>query len=199
MGCLFDPARAQRAIRRLVGGPDIDNKIRLERQHRFKVCRITAPGNAPNFRPPADVRQHVSALFWTVGARPAEQQIGRKRVQQDGGWRAGGKYALDACLYRYGPTGTVFDDCSTRSTRYQQTSLADHHGGSLDDRPSIITHPEIKIGNGLVGNRGRDDDATANIDANMGRRGALRHIDNLSLELIACAEFHRNPFAMSKS
>src|SRR6516162_2569948 len=77
----------------------------------------------------------------------------------------------------------------------QATSLADHHGGSLDDRPSIITHPEIKIGNGLVGNGGRDDEATANIDANMGRRGALRHIDNLSLELIACAEFHKNvPF-----
>jgi hypothetical protein len=74
----------------------------------------------------------------------------------------------------------------------QATSLADHHGGSLDDRPSVITHLEIKIGNGLVGNRGRNDDAAANIDANMGRRGALRHIDNLSLELIACAEFHKN-------
>src|SRR5262249_59446973 len=45
---------------------------------------------------------------------------------------------------------------------------------------------------GLCGKGGRDDDATANIDANMGRRGALRHIDNLSLELIACAEFHKN-------
>src|SRR5262249_54221841 len=70
------------------------------------------------------------------------------------------------------------------------TSLADHHVGRLDDRPGIIAHMEIKISNGLVGNRGRDDDATANIDADMGRRGALRYVDNPSLELIACAEFH---------
>src|SRR6516164_6898036 len=68
--CLILHARSER-YERLVGGPDIDNKIRLERQHRFKVCRITAPGNAPNFRPPADVRQHVSALFWTVGSTGA--------------------------------------------------------------------------------------------------------------------------------
>src|SRR5262249_28269306 len=71
-------------------------------------------------------------------------------------------------------------------------SNADHDVGCLDDGPSLISALEIEISNGLVGNRGRDDDATANIDANMGRRGALRHIDNLSLELIACAEFHKN-------
>ena len=79
-----------------------------------------APGDAPNFRPSANVRQHVSALLRTVSSRPAEQKIGRKRIQQDGGWRAGGKYALDARRYRYGPPSTVRDDCSTRSIRCQQ-------------------------------------------------------------------------------
>src|SRR5215468_3865593 len=71
-------------------------------------------------------------------------------------------------------------------------SNADHDVGCLDDGPSLISALEIEISNGFVGNRGRDDDATANIDANMGRRGALRHINNLSLELIACAELHKN-------
>src|SRR5262249_34022326 len=104
----------------LAGRPDIDNKVGLEREHCFKICRITAPGDAPDFRPPANVRQHVEALLRMVGSRPAEQQIGRKRIQQDGRWRTGGKYTLDARRHRYGPSGTVHDGCRTRSIRYQQ-------------------------------------------------------------------------------
>src|ERR1700722_16561607 len=70
------------------------------------------------------------------------------------------------------------------------TSFADHHVRGLDDRPGVVAFLEIEIGHGLVGDRGRDDDATADVDADMGRRGALRHIDDLSLQLIARAELH---------
>src|SRR5260370_23491709 len=80
-------------------------------------------------------------------------------------------------------------------------SFADHYVGGLDDRPGLIALLEGEIGHRLVGDRGRHDDAAPDIDAHMRGRGALRHTDDLSLELIARAEPHdvllRSPPASS--
>ena len=63
-------------------------KIGLERDHAFEIGSVTPPGDAADFRPSANIRQHVGAFLRTVGTWPAEQQIRRERVEQNCSRRA---------------------------------------------------------------------------------------------------------------
>ena len=67
---------------------------------------------------------------------------------------------------------------------HRMTSHADHDVGCLDDSPSLIPGLEIEISNGFVRDCGRDDDPIADIDSDMGRRGAFLDFEDLTLELI---------------
>ena len=46
-----------------VGVADVENEIGLERQHRFEIGGVAAPGEAADFRPGADVGQQELALL----------------------------------------------------------------------------------------------------------------------------------------
>src|SRR5262249_10627636 len=63
-----------------------------------------------------------------------------------------------------------------------------HHVGGLDHRPGLVADLEAELVYRLVGDRGGEDDAAANIDPHMRRRLSLAGLDNLALELIARAE-----------
>src|SRR5262245_16374081 len=69
-------------------------------------------------------------------------------------------------------------------------SLGDHHIRCLDHRESIVADFEREIVHGLVSDRGGDNDATADVDADVRRRLTFGNTDDLALELVASAEFH---------
>src|SRR6476661_3966175 len=54
----------------------------------------------------------------------------------------------------------------------------------------MLSPGKTKLLNGRIGDRRCDNDAVADVDADMRRRRTLGHVDNLSLELIAGTEFH---------
>ena len=74
---------------------NVQNEIGLERQHGLQIGGIAAPGDASNLRPAADLRQQELALRRPIGARPAQQQLRRQRIEHDGGRRPGRKHAGD--------------------------------------------------------------------------------------------------------
>src|ERR1700724_576023 len=66
----------------------------------------------------------------------------------------------------------------------------DHHAGRLDDRISVLALLELELVDRLVGDRGRDHVAAADIEADMRGRLSLRHLDDLALEVVAGAGLH---------
>ena len=93
------------------GRADIEDEIGLERDHAFQIGGVAAARDAPDLRARADFRQHVHALFRPVGAGPAEQQLGRKRIKQDRGRRAGREHARNFFRHRQRAAARVCDCC----------------------------------------------------------------------------------------
>ena len=93
------------------GRADIEDQIGLERDHAFQIGGVAAARDTPDLGARADLRQHIHALFRPVGARPAKQQLGRERIKQDRGRRAGREHARDFFRYRQRAAGRVGDRC----------------------------------------------------------------------------------------
>ena len=88
---------------------DVEDEIGLERQHDLEIGGVAAPGDASHLRPAADVGQQELALLWPVGTRPAEQELGRERIEKDRRRRPRRKYALDLRRHRHRAAGAVGD------------------------------------------------------------------------------------------
>src|SRR5215467_3595623 len=67
---------------------------------------------------------------------------------------------------------------------------ANHQAGCLYDGVSRFALCELEFVGRLIGDRGSDN-LPADINSYMGGSSALLHVDDLTLELIARAEFHR--------
>jgi len=91
------------------GRADIEDQIRFERDHAFEVGCVAATRDAPDLRARTDICQHVHAFFGAVGARPAEQQIGRECIEEDRSRWAGRKHARDFFRHRQRAAGCVGD------------------------------------------------------------------------------------------
>ena len=104
----------------------------LSASTRFQVGGIAAPGDAADLRPCADVRQHIGALFRPVGARPADQQVGRQRIEQDRGRRSGRENARDLFRDRQRAAGRIGDRCRTRTGAAQAARPCRQKGSAAD-------------------------------------------------------------------
>jgi len=67
---------------------------------------------------------------------------------------------------------------------------AHHHVACLDDRIHRLAGGELQLVGRLVG-YGSGDGLSADINPHMRSRGALLYLDDLALELVACADLHR--------
>src|SRR5215467_13953986 len=74
--------------------------------------------------------------------------------------------------------------------RLAAKSFSYHHVGRLDDRPGLVSFLEVKIGHCFVGDGRGNDDPLTNVNPHMRGRCAPCHVDDLTLELIACAKLH---------
>src|SRR3954454_15005509 len=72
---------------------------------------------------------------------------------------------------------------STSIDRNHDIGGLDHGGGGLAGR-------ELELIHGFVGDRGGDDGAAAEVDANVSGRLTLLHLDDFALENVARAELH---------
>ena len=132
-GLLLHARRERHEGRR--GRADVEDQVGLERQHDFEIGGVAAAGDAADLGPGADIRQHVDAFFRPVGARPAEQQIGRQRIEQDRGRRPCGKHASDLLRHRHGAARRVGDGRGAAGARRKQRSRAAQH-----QRPPVKLH-----------------------------------------------------------
>src|SRR5438270_3237925 len=66
----------------------------------------------------------------------------------------------------------------------------DHDVGSLDHDGDLTLGLDAEVIDRLVGDRGGDDLAAADVDANMGSGRAFLHLDDGALDLIACTDAH---------
>src|SRR5262245_41850467 len=66
-----------------VHAADVEDEIGFEREHDLEIGGVAAPGDAAHFGPAADVGQEEFAFLRPVGARPADEQLGRERVEKD--------------------------------------------------------------------------------------------------------------------
>jgi hypothetical protein len=117
-----------------IGRPDIENEVGLERKHGFEVGRVAAAGEPADFRPRAHIGQHELAFLRAIGARPADEDLGCERVEEDGGGRAGGEYAGDRIGNWHGTAGRIDDFRGARGRRRNEARRAgeqhaprDHH------------------------------------------------------------------------
>src|SRR5215831_9381305 len=60
----------------------------------------------------------------------------------------------------------------------------------LDDRVDVVAGSQAKVFDRVIGDRGGDDGAALDADADIRGRRALLHLDDLPLENIARAQFH---------
>ena len=66
-----------------------------------------------------------------------------------------------------------------------------HHVGGLDDRIGTAADFQFQFVDGFIGDRRRDDSATADVDADMGSRRALGDLGDRALQTVARADFHK--------
>ncbi len=113
-------------------GARIDDQIGLELEHGFEIGAVAAPGDAADLGPVADARQQEFALLGPVGAGPAQQQIGRERVELDRGGRPGGKDARDG-----GGDGDVAARAVAHARRLRQAG-ARREGGEAGQEGAAV-------------------------------------------------------------
>jgi hypothetical protein len=65
--------------------------------------------------------------------------------------------------------------------------FSDHHIGGFDDCDRFVADAKAEVVDSLVGYRGSNDHAVADIDPNMRGRRAFANLDDLALDLIARA------------
>ena len=104
-GLLLDPVGERNISRADVA--DVQDEIGLERQHGLQIGGVAAPGDASHLGAAADLRQQEFALRRPIGARPAQQQLGRQRIKHDGGGRSGRKHAQNLRRHRHGAAGAI--------------------------------------------------------------------------------------------
>src|SRR5262249_14692 len=90
-----------------VHAADVEDEIGFEREHDFEIGRIAAPGDAPHFGPAADVGQEEFAFLRPVRTRPADEQVGRERIEKDRRRRARGKDGVEGGRHQDGAAGAV--------------------------------------------------------------------------------------------
>lgn len=95
------------------GRAGIDDEIRLGLEHGFEIGAVAATGDAADLGPVADAGQQEFAFLRPIGARPADQEVGRERVDQDRRGRTGRKDALDLAGHRHFAAGAVADGGGT--------------------------------------------------------------------------------------
>src|ERR1700677_4211280 len=85
---------------------------------------------------------------------------------------------------------------NTKATRSGARMLvhSNHDVGSLHDDGDMAFGLDAQFIDRLVGDRGGNDLATANIDADMRSGRALLHFDDGALDLIACTDAHDRSF-----
>src|ERR1700721_759545 len=72
-----------------------------------------------------------------------------------------------------------------------------HHVGSLHHHGDVTLGPDAPLVDRLIGDRGGDDLAIADIDTNVRGGRTLRHFDDGALELVACTDAHDESFSIS--
>src|SRR5262245_45407980 len=89
---------------------------------------------------------------------------------------------------------------AARPRRAESTLLLGHHHvGSLDHGPRRVPHGQTEVVDGFVRDGGHDDEAVPEVDPHVGSGGALLHLDDPSLELIASTELHGFAFSSGGS
>ena len=124
---------------------DVEDEVGLERQHDLEIGGVAAPGDASHLRPAADVGQQELALLRPVGARPAEQQLGRQRVEKDRRRRPRRKHALDPRRHRHRAAGAVGHDSGARPAWSEQRG-----GESRDQRATIDAHVAVSLARPVI-------------------------------------------------
>src|SRR5262249_4678064 len=124
-----------------VHAADIEDEIAFDREHDFEFGGVAAPGDAAHFGPAADVGQQELAFLRPVGARPADEQLGRERVEKDRRRRSCRKDALDTRRHRHGAAGAVGHARGARTRRRQQGrgETCDQCAATVGDHTPIMT------------------------------------------------------------
>src|SRR5215472_10826879 len=111
------------------------NATRSPSARRPEIGGVAAPGDAAYLGPAADVGQQELAFLRPVGARPADEQFGRERVEKDRRRRSRQKDALDTRWHRHGAAGAIGHARGARTPRRQ------HRGRETGEQCAAIdTH-----------------------------------------------------------
>src|ERR1700733_5773905 len=85
----------------------------------------------------------------------------------------------------------------TRSGTVRACSIhRDHDVGGLHHHGNGALGLDAQFIDRLIGDRGGDDLAVADVDADMGSGGALFHFDDGAFDLVACTDAHGGSFCM---
>src|SRR5262249_25127090 len=118
---------------------DVEDQIRLELEQNFEVCRVAAAGQPPNLGLVATARAQKLALRGIVAAGPADEQIGRKRVEQDRSRRPACEHAFDLFGNRNRAPARIGDGRARKARRQ------DRGGDTAQERSAIEQHHEMLI------------------------------------------------------
>src|SRR3954449_4589624 len=86
--------------------------------------------------------------------------------------------------------GTIPSNSNPSSKGMRISVHRDHHIGRLDHHRDLPLRLDAEVVDRLVGDRGGHDRTVADVDTDVGRRGALRDFDDRSLDLVACTDAH---------
>src|SRR5262245_11335296 len=75
-----------------------------------------------------------------------------------------------------------------RSSLHEQPSFADHHVGGFDDGNHLVVRGEVEVIDRLVGDRGGDNHAIADVDLYMRGGRAVVNFDHTTDELVSRAD-----------
>ena len=119
----------------------VDDQVGPRGDHRFEVRGARAAGDASDLGPVADTRQQELELFGPVGTRPAQQRVGRKRVELDRRRRPGREHALHLARHRHAAAGAVGDE-----RRVRGSGRADAHCRQADHGlPAVQARRSTKV------------------------------------------------------
>src|SRR5882672_11122307 len=75
----------------------------------------------------------------------------------------------------------------------------DHDVGGFDDDGGLAARLDAEVIDGFVGDRGGDDMATSDVDADMRGGSAILDSDDGAFELVTCSDPHLGPHNASRA
>ena len=129
----------------VVDGADVEDQIGLELEQNFEICRVAAAGQPTNLGLVAPARAQKFALLGIMAAGPTDEEIGRKRVEENRRRRPGCEDTFNLFRNRKRATTRIGDGRACKARREDRGRRAAQERSAMQQHQSTATMTSLAL------------------------------------------------------